>query len=94
MNDAQFVFDWYPLAGIIITGIFAGLTKIKPALFAMLATRWQWVPAITLASLGAFAVAFETGEPAGAALVKGLIAGLTAIGGHHTLKRVTGQAGP
>lgn len=83
---------WYPLAGIIITILLGVWKKLQPALFWRIPQRWQWVPALSVASLGAFVVAYQTGETWLVAVIQGLSAGLAAIGAHHTTKRVTGNS--
>jgi len=82
---------WYPLAGIIVTFILAAWKKLSPLMFAKIPPRYQWIPAVAVATLGAFLAAYQTGDAWFVAVFNGISAGLAAIGAHHTAKRIAGQ---
>ena len=82
---------WYTAAGLIITLLVTVWKKVQPAAFELISTKYQWIPAVVLASLAAFATSFAAGEPWYMAVVGLFNAALTAIGAHHTVKRMSPQ---
>jgi hypothetical protein len=84
---------WYPILGVSITLLVAIAKRLQPVWFGLIPTRWQWIPAIVIAALGSFTVAYENGETWLVAVIGAITAGLTAIGAHHTVKRVAGKNG-
>jgi len=96
MNDVITLYDsraWYPLVGAVVTLLLAGWKRFGPdRLVGILPSRWQWVPAVTIPALGAFADAQSSGESWSAAVgmmaYAAVSAGMAAVGIHHTLKRV------
>lgn len=86
---------WYPAAAGVITLLLALFRRIAPATWERLPRRWQWVPAVVLATLGAFVDGYAQGVPWRVALAlaayAALTAGAAAIGLVHVTKRVTGS---
>ena len=86
---------WYPAAAGVITLLLALFRRIAPATWDRLPRRWQWVPAVVLATLGAFVDGYAQGVPWRVALAlaayAALTAGMAAIGLAHAGKRVTGS---
>lgn len=84
---------WYPAAAGVITLLLALFRRVAPATWDRLPRRWQWVPAVVLATLGAFADGYAQGVPWSVALAlaayAALTAGAAAIGLVHVTKRVT-----
>lgn len=89
---------WYPAAAGIVTLLLALFRRVAPGTWERLPRRWQWVPAVTLAALGAFVDAFSTGVSWRVALVLtaygAVTAGLAAVGLLHTAKRITDRPTP
>jgi hypothetical protein len=81
---------WYPILGIVITGLVSLFKRFHPVVFALLPTRLQWIPAVVLAACGSFALSFETGDRWLVAVIGAFTAAATAIGTHHTAKRAAG----
>lgn len=88
---------WYPAIAGAITLLLVLLRRVAPETWARLPRRWQWVPAVVLAALAAFADAATSGVTWRVALAltaySVLSAGMTAIGLHHAAKRVV-EGGP
>ncbi len=89
---------WYPAAAGIVTLLLALFRRVAPETWARLPRRWQWVPAVVLAALGAFVDAYASGVSWRIALVLtaygAVTAGLGAIGLLHAAKRVAGGGEP
>lgn len=87
---------WYPAAAGVITLLLALFRRVAPATWDRLPRRWQWVPAVVLATLGAFVDGYAQGAPWGVALaLAGYAAattGMAAIGLAHAGKRI-GESG-
>ena len=86
---------WYPAAAGVITLLLALFRRVAPATWDRLPRRWQWVPAVLVATLGAFVDGYAQGAPWGVALAlagyAAVTAGLAAVGLVHVTKRVTGS---
>jgi hypothetical protein len=89
---------WYPAAAGIVTLLLALFRRVAPETWARLPRRWQWVPAVLLAALGAFVDAYASGVSWRIALVLtgygAVTAGLGAIGLLHTAKRMADKPPP
>jgi len=87
---------WYPAAAGVITLLLALFRRVAPATWDRLPRRWQWVPAVVLAMLGAFVDGYAQGVSWRVALAlagyAALTAGMAAIGLVHAGKRV-GESG-
>ena len=84
---------WYPLAALLVTVVLRLLRQVQPEQWARLPQRWQWAPAVALSLLAAFVDAAASGATWQVALgmvAYSALAALTAIGAHHTSKRVGG----
>ena len=86
---------WYPAAAGVITLLLALFRRVAPTTWDRLPRRWQWVPAVALATLGAFVDGYAQGVSWRVALAlaayAALTAGAAAIGLVHVTKRVTGS---
>jgi hypothetical protein len=85
---------WYPLAAALVTCVIQVLKLVTPTTWERLPRRWQWVPAVLLATLGAFAEAASAGEHWGTAVALavygGITIGLASLGILHAGKRLGG----
>ena len=83
---------WYPLVAILLTYALRLWSRFGPSV-ASLPSRWQWLPPVAVAAVGGFVDAQANGEAwlsaLGLAVYAGLSVGLSAIGWHHTEKRLT-----
>lgn len=83
---------WYPLAALLVTIALRLLRQVSPEQWSRLPQRWQWAPAVLVSLLAAFVDAAASGATWQVALgmvAYSALAALTAIGAHHTVKRLT-----
>jgi hypothetical protein len=85
---------WYPAAGLGAMLLLRLARQVAPAAWARVPRRWQWLPVVVMAALAALADAYAGGatvEVAVAMVAYAALSAMTAIGAHHTARRVGGE---
>jgi hypothetical protein len=85
---------WFNVIGFVVVLLIALWKRVRPAVAPRLPPRVQWLPAVILSGLAAFAASWQTGATWDQALSIAIYVAITggglAIGLHHSAKRVAG----